>query len=62
MTITAITEKKISIETNLAELLAKVLSQSDTQRQHIEMLRAENKELRQRVEKLEQAKNRKQIG
>lgn len=53
MTITAITEKTISTETELGELLVKILHRLDRQTQKVEFLQAENAELRQRVEKLE---------
>lgn len=57
MTITAITEKTISTETEMGELLVKILHRLDRQTQKTEFLQAENAELRQRIEKLERADN-----
>lgn len=54
MTITSITEQTITTETELAELLVKILHRLDRQTQKAEMLEAENADLRKRVEKLEQ--------
>lgn len=62
MTITAITEKTISTETELGELLVKILHRLDRQVQKVEFLQAENAELRQRVEKLEREKQTSEVA
>jgi len=51
--VTAIVEKKSSIATDLAALLAKAFAQSDELEARNSLLEQENAELRQRVEKLE---------
>ena len=56
MTITAITQQTISTETALAELLLAILTKQDKLQQKLEILQAENKDLRKRLDTLENEK------
>lgn len=56
MTIHSITQQTISTETAIAELLLAVLTKQDKLQQKLEILQAENKDLRRRVDLLENEK------
>lgn len=56
MTITGITSTTISTETALVELLLAILTKQDKLQQKLEILQAENKDLRNRLDTLENEK------